>query len=712
MEATTPRVPARHQHDHGNDHAREHRHDHHHDQARRRRRITSGAAALALVASIVVGGLPGGAVGAATDPTPAYIPPTADWLTTVNYYRAMAGLAPVTENPSLSVGSVAHSCYMLQNGISHDEDPSKPLYTVEGDKAGNNGNVAVSSGIDATARNHIELWMTGPFHAIGVLRPGLRSVGFGMCTNTTTELWRSGATLDVLRGLDYSVARPAEPVLFPGNGTTTSLNAFVTEYPNPLTYCGWTDTAGLPTIAMMPEPVVGPVTSTIVGPNGPIETCSLWKQNTDGAAASILGGDNAVVAMPRVHLVPGTYDVTVTTATRTVRWSFNVDPAAATGVMPPPAPATPVSPAVGFEPLDPARLVDTRIGQGAGRLQAGATTRIQVSGLAGVPVGASAVVANVTVAGPAQAGYVTVWNCAPERPVASAVAFGAGDTVANAATVALDAGGGVCVFAPVATDVVIDITGAMSATAPERFTAVTPARLMDTRSGLGATRLAAGATVTLQVAGRAGVPDGASAATLNLTSVEAAAAGFVTAYPCDQTRPFVSNLNPVPGRNRPNMVTVPLSATGTVCLYTLSPVDLVADVTGYYSTTGSAAFTSVTPFRMVDTRDRVRPTISAGTSGQQLSAGQVVTVQVAGVRGVPADARAVAMNITTTASSGNGFLTAWPCNERPNTSTANMRIDSAVSNAAQLPLSASGTLCLYAQHSTHVVIDVTGWWAG
>jgi hypothetical protein len=40
-----------------------------------------------------------------------------------------------------------------------------------------------------------------------------------------------------------------------------------------------------------------------------------------------------------------------------------------------------------------------------------------------------------------------------------------------------------------------------------------------------------------------------------------------------------------------------------------------------------------------------------------------------------------------------------------------MRTDNAVSNAAQLPLSPTGTLCLYAQDATHVVIDVNGWWS-
>ena len=188
----------------------------------------------------------------AASPSPAYIPPTADWLTTVNYYRAMAGDAPVTEDPTMSAGATNHSCYMLYNGISHDEVPGLQGYTPEGDLAGNNGNVAVSSVINTSDRSHVELWMTGPFHAIGVLRPNLVTTGFGRCDLPNTPTWHSGATLDVIRGL-RSAPRPASPVLFPGNGTTTNLDRFVVETPNPLDFCGWTGAAGLPIIAMMPE---------------------------------------------------------------------------------------------------------------------------------------------------------------------------------------------------------------------------------------------------------------------------------------------------------------------------------------------------------------------------------------------------------------------------------------------------------------------------
>ena len=115
----------------------------------------------------------------ASAPSPTFIPPTADWLTTVNYFRAMAGLGSVVEDGSMSAGAAAHSCYMLYNGISHDETPGLQGYTPEGDVAGNSGNVAVSSLINTSARSHIELWMSGPFHAIGILRPNLHSTGFG-----------------------------------------------------------------------------------------------------------------------------------------------------------------------------------------------------------------------------------------------------------------------------------------------------------------------------------------------------------------------------------------------------------------------------------------------------------------------------------------------------------------------------------------------------
>jgi hypothetical protein len=643
----------------------------------------------------------------------ASAPVANDWLSTVNQYRAIAGLDPVTEDASLSSGAYQHSCYMLQNGMSHDEVPGNPGYTAAGDEAGNSGNVAVSSVFNQTDRSHVELWMTGPFHAMGVLRPNLRTVGFGKCDNAATSPWKSGATLDVIRGLAPAAARTT-PILFPGDGSTTSLDHFIAETPDPRSYCGWgTAPAGLPLLAMMPEAVTGSVSASLTGPGGPVETCGLWSGNTDGVAKSLLQGDNTVIAMPRNPLAPGRYTATVTTQARTVSWNFTIDPTATGGSAAPVVvpTATPSATGLTFQPMTPVRVADTREGFGTTRLAAQQPARVQIAGVAGVPAKVKAISANFTVTQTAGAGYLTVWNCSGDRPLASTVNFTAGDTVPNAASVPLDVEGGLCVFSPVDTDLVIDVSGVYTSQGNARFSSVTPVRLMDTREGLGgSTRLAAGQTVSLQVAGRGGVPAGSKAVVMNVTSVDADLDGFVTAYPCDQPRPLAAALNPKPGQVRPNLVISPLAADGTVCFFSLNAVDLVVDATGYL-TASSTSFTTTAPFRFTDTRESRSAELNAGTAGRRLDSGQTIVVQVAGQRGVPAGVKAVSVNIAVTDAMGSGFLTAFPCGERPTTSNVNYAPTKAVSTGALLPLSATGQLCLFASSSAHVVVDVNGWWS-
>ncbi|MCU1391093.1 MAG: hypothetical protein JWL72_4431 [Ilumatobacteraceae bacterium] len=656
-----------------------------------------------------------------------------DWLTTVNYFRSMSGLPAVTENASLSASAVKHSCYMLQNGITHYEDPTKPGYTTDGEAAGRNSNVAVSSVFNESARSHIELWMTGPFHAIGVLRPNLKTVGFGQCDNQNTPTpWHSGATLDVLDGLGSLSPQPA-PILFPGNGSTTSLYRFITESPNPLDYCGWSGQAGLPIIAMMPEGFSANPTATLSNSTGSQDICVLSSKNTADTAKLLLNGNNAVVIVPRAQLTPDKYNVSITTSARTVNWSFTVDPNAKpfAGANPTPTPdpatpttnaptpdaspaptTTPLSSGATLHPLSPSRIVDTRAGVGSTPLVGSLTKRIQIAGRGGVPDGAQAVSGNFTVTNAASPGYLTAWNCSPDRPVVSTLNFAQSDTVPNGATVPLDATGGLCVFSSASTDLLIDVNGYYATGDGGRFASVTPSRLMDSRLGLGTpTRLAANTVVPLQVTGVAGVPAGASAVTLNVTSVDPSMAGFVSVYPCDTPRPTISSLNPVPGSAKPNVVITPIAADGTVCFYTLTDVDLVVDITGYLQDTAPSKFTSTTPFRLTDTRDKARVEMNNGTGGNQLAAGQVLTIQVAGQRGIATDAKAISANFTVLGAPSGGYLTAWPCGPQPSTSTVNYGAGNAVANGAQMPLSTTGQLCIYSSRSVHVIVDVNGWWS-
>jgi Cysteine-rich secretory protein family len=665
---------------------------------------------IGLVATAIV--LP--AAAAAAESAPPFIPASADWLTTVNYYREMAGLSPVAENATWSAGAANHSCYMLANGMSHDEVPGKPGYTVEGDAAGNNGNVMVTSALNRPDRSHVELWMTGPFHAIGVLRPSLETVGFGRCDNAATTPWKSGATLDVLHGLGQARPRTA-PILFPGDGSTTSLDRFIAETPDPRTYCGWSGTVGLPVVALMPEAVSGAVTTSMSGPSGPVATCALSAQNTDGVAQAILQGDNAVVVVPRDVLQPGTFTVTVTTGARTVSWHFTVDPAAANGTTQPTAPvavptASPSATSLAFEPVTPVRVVDSRENFGVTAIAGRVRTRIQIAGRASIPADAKAVSANFTVTATSGSGYLTVWNCSNERPLASTVNFGANETVPNAASVALDSKGGVCVYSPVDTELVVDVNGYYGSTATARFAPMTPVRLMDTRSQLGAPgRFAGGQTTALQVAGVNGIPAGSRAVVLSVTSVDPAVEGFVTVYPCDAPRPLAAAMNPHPGEIRSNLVVSPLSSDGRVCFFSSGDVDLVVDATGYLAGS-STAFTSTTPFRFTDTREARSVEMNAGTGGSIVEPQGMLVLQVAGQRGIPSDVKSVAVNIAVTDATGAGFLTAFPCGDRPTTSTVNFDSSVAVSSGAVIPLSATGQLCIYVNTSSHVVVDITGWW--
>ena len=106
-----------------------------------------------------------------------------------------------------------------------------------------------------------------------------------------------------------------------------------------------------------------------------------------------------------------------------------------------------------------------------------------------------------------------------------------------------------------------------------------------------------------------------------------------------------------------------------------------------------------------------RTEVNAGQAGIRLAASQTLVVQIAGVRGVPANARAISANLTVVDATDRGFVTAWPCGELPMASNVNYEFAAAVANAAELPLSAGGAICIYSSSSAQVIIDVNGWWS-
>ena len=373
-----------------------------------------------------------------------------------------------------------------------------------------------------------------------------------------------------------------------------------------------------------------------------------------------------------------------------------------------------------YVPVTPARLLDTRT-NGSGGVPAAGITTLQVTGHGGVPVGAAAVVVNLTAVTPAAPGYLTAYPAGTTRPTTSSVNFATGTTVANLAAVKLSPGGALTVASgsPRPTQLVVDVQGYYLAGTPladGTFQGLTPVRVLDTRSGVGAAkaRVAAGSTLTLQVTGRGGVPaTGVGAAVLNLTAVAPTSSGYLTAFPVGAAAPSTSNVNYVAGHNVATAAVVRVSSAGTIAIHNAGAgmVDILADVSGYTVsatplTAENGTFVPITPARIADTRK----------SGGALGANLTRAIDVLGSGGVPTTGViAVAVNVTSVSPTRGGNFIAFPSGiSRPTASIVNFNPGATVPNLAFLPVGADGMVDVtnYSTGATQLVVDVEGYVRG
>ncbi|MEJ8643265.1 PKD domain-containing protein [Streptomyces sp. MS1.HAVA.3] len=144
-------------------------------------------------------------------------------------------------------------------------------------------------------------------------------------------------------------------------------------------------------------------------------------------------------------------------------------------------------------------------------------------------------------------------------------------------------------------------------TAGSDFVPYTPTRLLDTRNGTGAAqgKVAPYGSTRVKVGGNGAIPEGVTAVALNVTVTNPTSAGHITAFPEGTERPTTSNVNFEAGESVPNLVIVPVGKNGYVELANrgADAVDLIADVTGYFTRTEAAGYTPMTPARFVDTRE-------------------------------------------------------------------------------------------------------------
>lgn len=137
--------------------------------------------------------------------------------------------------------------------------------------------------------------------------------------------------------------------------------------------------------------------------------------------------------------------------------------------------------------------------------------------------------------------------------------------------------------------------------------------------------------------------------------------------------------------------------------------------------TGPYQFFSITPCRLVDTRNANGP-----QGGPALTGHTSRSFPIAGLCGVPTTAKAAALNVTTVATTGGGHLRIWPAGATmPLVSTMNFDPgEPAIANGAIVPLAAynpstpgdpttNNSISVYlgigVPYSAHLVIDVTGY---
>lgn len=256
-----------------------------------------------------------------------------------------------------------------------------------------------------------------------------------------------------------------------------------------------------------------------------------------------------------------------------------------------------------YNALPPARILDSRNGTGGFSTPwgTGVSRDVGVTGVGGVPVGATAAVVNLTVTQPSAGSHLTLWPTGQAKPTASNINFGNGQTLANLAVVKLGAGGKMSVFNNSGSvHVILDVVGYFSTNAADTlFIPVTPERWVDTRSnypfnmnfpmGPGATSSVrfAGARSPLNGSDYPGaiptIPADAKSVAVNVTVTGPTASGFLTLWPTGSARPTASNINFVAGQTIANLAIVKVSPDGRVDTFNASgSTHVIIDVVGYF----------------------------------------------------------------------------------------------------------------------------------
>jgi len=342
-----------------------------------------------------------------------------------------------------------------------------------------------------------------------------------------------------------------------------------------------------------------------------------------------------------------------------------------------------------FTPVQPWRALDTR---GGGFLVGG----VPYTAALGVPGDCQAALVNLTVTVPQSAGWLSAGPSATSA--ASNLNFTPGQTVANAAVSAVGAGGTLTFLSSASTHLVADVQGVFGPSGAG-YEPRSPVRALDTRDGSG--RLEAGGVRAVSLAGL--IPPGSVAVALNLTVVSPDQGGYATVFACGNPLPGTSTVNFEAGQVVANFAASALGQSDGICIFSSAATDLVVDVQGSFRGNAGLRLLASAPVRVLDTRD--------GTGGWlgRLEADQEIDLG-ASIPGLPADARALALNVTVTEPASDGWLSVSPCAAPPSplTSNVNFTAGATVPNLVFATLDGAQRTCVRASSRLHLVVDAFG----
>lgn len=154
-----------------------------------------------------------------------------------------------------------------------------------------------------------------------------------------------------------------------------------------------------------------------------------------------------------------------------------------------------------------------------------------------------------------------------------------------------------------------DVSGYFIQAPASGYTSMRPYRLVDTRKGTGAPKATVGSGKAISVPVAPALPAGTSvsAVAVNITATDGTGSGVLTAYPDGEAKPNASNVNYGRSQNVANSAVIPVASDGRIDIANsmtsaTGDADVIVDVVGYYSGSGTSAYLPANPVRYLDTR--------------------------------------------------------------------------------------------------------------